>query len=235
MMRMKKMAGVVLGCGAALLTSPVFAVGAGDVLVRLGAAWVVPNDSSGSVQVGGVPIPGSEVGVSSSVSAGLTLSYLVTDNIGIGLLGAWPFLHDIKGKGTLSPLGTIGNTRQLPPTLTLQYHFLPQADIRPYIGIGFNYTAFFNTHSSSSLEAALGGPTSIKLQNSWGAAGEVGVDVTLVDDWFFNASVWYVGIGTKATLTTTTFTGCCVANISSTVNDVDINPWVFMVGFGRRF
>ena len=232
-MRMKKMAGVLLGCGAVLSTSPVFAVGAGDVLVRLGAAWVVPNDSSGSVKVEGVPIPGSEVGVSSSLSAGLTLSYLVTDNIGIGLLGAWPFQHDIKGKGTLATLGVnkVGSTSQLPPTLTLQYHFLPQADIRPYIGVGFNYTAFFNTNSTSALEAALGGPTNIKLQNSWGAAGEVGVDVTLVDDWFFNASVWYVGIGTKATLTTTRG----VNVITSTVNDVDINPWVFMVGFGRRF
>ena len=57
------------------------------------------------------------------------------------------------------------------------------------------------------------------------------MDVTLVDDWFSNAAVWCVGIGTKATLTTTTLAG----NISSTVNDVDINPWVFMVGFGRRF
>lgn len=230
-MYMKKIAGVLLGLGAALLTSPAFAVGAGDVLVRLGAVWVVPNDSSGNVKLGGIPIPGSEVGVSSAVSAGLTLSYMVTDNIGIGLVGAWPFQHDIKGKGTLATLGTIGTTKQLPPILTLQYHFLPQADIRPYIGVGLNYTIFFNTNSSSSLETALGGPTNIKLQNSWGPAGEVGVDVTLVDDWFFNANVWYVGIGTTAHLTTTTLGG----NISSTVNDVDINPWVFMVGFGRRF
>lgn len=55
--------------------------------------------------------------------------------------------------------------------------------------------------------------------------------MTLKDDWFFNASAWYVAIGTKATFTTITLIG----EVIGTVNDVDINPWVLMVGIGKRF
>jgi outer membrane protein len=189
--------------------------------VRAGAAWVVPNDDSGNVS----GIPGSEVSVDSAVSLGVTLGYMVTNNVGIGLLAAWPFEHDIQGERSISGLGRIATIKQLPPTLTVHYHFLPEGSIRPYVGAGLNYTWFFDEDASSSLEGALG-PTSIDLDNSWGLAGEAGVDVTLKDNWFLNASVWYLDINTTAALKT---------DIAKLKVDVDINPWVFMIGVGTKF
>ncbi len=67
------------------------------------------------------------------------LEYLLTPNIGIELLAAWPFQHIVKLNGTEAAV-----TRQLPPTLSLQYHFLPQAPISPFVGVGLNFTRFFN-------------------------------------------------------------------------------------------
>ena len=123
-------------------------------------------------------------------------------------------------------LGDIGDAKVLPPTLSLQYHFLPDADFNPFVGIGLNYTTFFSESASSSLEAALGGPTSIELDDSFGVAGQIGVDWAVREDWFANATLWYVDMSTEATLNT--------GGVIRTV-DVDIDPWVFMFGAGIRF
>lgn len=222
-MRINKTALALLGLSTTLLTGSALAaddgnrVKAGDVLVRVGAAGVYPNDDSDNLK--GLP-NGYEVGVGNAWSAGLTVSYMATDNIGVGLLAAWPFKHDIRGEKDISSLGDIGSTKQLPPTLTLQYHFPLLETVKPYVGVGLNYTWFFDTDGKGPV-------TDLDLDNSWGWAVEAGVDVTLYNNWFFNVSGWYIDIDTKADAT--------IANTTKTSVDVDIDPWVVMVGFGRRF
>ncbi len=210
------------GLCAALSTSSAVAVETGDFIVRAGPAWVLPNDSSSNV----TGIPNSKVGVGDGVALGLNFTYMVTDNIGIELLAATPFTHNLTGEGSIAALGTIGETKQLPPTLTLQYHFNPHPNIKPYLGVGINYTTFFSESSTASLNNALGGPTSIDLEDSWGASGELGVDFMLNGGWLINAAAWYTGISTTATLNT--------AGAIRKV-DVDINPWVLFVGVGKQF
>ncbi len=111
----------------------------------------------------------------------------------VELLGAWPFKHDINGSGTIAGAGKVAETKQLPPTLVLNYMFNPQSNIRPYIGAGINYTTFFSTKTTGALAG-----TDMKLDDSWGAAADAGVDVDINKDWFFNASVWYMNITTTA-------------------------------------
>lgn len=215
------------GLCAALSTSAAVAVETGDFIVRAGAAWVLPNDSSSNVTGINVPtIPNSKVDVNDAVAFGINFTYMVTDNIGIELLAATPFSHDLEGQGSIAALGTIGETKQLPPTLTLQYHFNPHPNIKPYLGVGINYTTFFSESTTASLDNALGGPTSIELEDSWGASGELGVDFVLNGGWLINASAWYTGISTTATLNT--------AGAIRKV-DVDINPWVLFFGVGKQF
>lgn len=69
---------------------------------------------------------------------------MIKENIAIELLAATPFSHDIKGTGALAGVGKVGETKQLPPTLSVQYHFSPKASVRPYVGAGINYTIFFS-------------------------------------------------------------------------------------------
>lgn len=201
-----------------------FAHEAGNVMVRVGAATVSPNDSSGAV----TGLAGSGVGVNSNTQLGLTLTYMLTDNIGLGLLAATPFSHTVSGTGTLAGV-TVGKAKHLPPTLTVQYHFgKKNSTFNPYVGVGVNYTVFFSDDADAEVIAALGANSAgLSLSNSFGLAAEAGVDVKISDNWFLNAAVWYIDIDTTATLTPDT-------GIIRKV-DVDIDPWVFMVGFARRF
>ena len=144
---------------------------------------------------------------------------MATDNIGVELVGAYPFTHTIRGDGAISGLGKIGDTKQLPPTLLAQYYFFPKSPIRPYIGAGLNYTIFFDTNAKRPLD-------NLDLTNSWGYAGEVGVDVDLNKDWFVNVSSWYMDIKTRAKAQ--------IGDVT-TKSHVNIDPWVLMFAIGTHF
>lgn len=225
---MKKMVmGSVVLMGAAMGAQ---AYEAGDLIVRGGAATVAPNDSSSDVTLNGAPVPttGSEVRVDSDTQLGLTATYMVTPSVGVELLAATPFRHNITANSTLSAVShDIGSTEHLPPTLTAQYYFNNSSIVTPYVGLGLNYTTFFHTDVDSGLETALGGHSTMKLSDSWGLAAEGGLDVKLSDNWLLNAAVWYIDIDTTATITST------AGNKVKT--DVKIDPWVYMVGVGYKF
>jgi len=194
----------------------------GSLIIRAGAASVQPDDSSSTV--GGIPDSG--VSVKSNTQLGLTGSYFLSDNLAIGLLASTPFSHDISGTGSLAGLGKVANAKQLPPTLTLQYHFTGSSRAKPYIGAGLNYTLFFDESATASLEGALGGPTDVSLDGSFGFAVEAGADIALANEWYLNLSVWYIDIDTTADVTT----GGTTLSV-----DVDIDPLVWMLGVGKRF
>ena len=209
--------------GLCLTTSlPASAQQAGDILLRLGVASVMPNDDSGDVK----PLSGTGVSVDDATSLGITLTYMVSDTFGIELLGALPFEHDITGnKGAIDGV-EVGTTDQLPPTLVAQYYFQPNSNVRPYVGAGINYTTFLDEEADSELEAIVG-KTKISLDDSFGLALNAGVDVDINEDWYFNTSLWYIDIDTEGTLKT--------AGAGTLEVDVDIDPWVVMIGVGTRF
>ena len=135
--------------------------------------------------------------------------------------------HDAEGTGSLAGLGKLLDARTLPPTLTLQYHFNSSGTVRPYAGIGLNYTLFFNEDATSDLKSVGGGKASVELDDSWGLAANVGVDVAINKDWFINADLKYIDMDTTATIKTNALGRLKV--------DVDIDPWVYGIGIGRRF
>ncbi|MCG9726620.1 outer membrane protein OmpW [Vibrio brasiliensis] len=204
---------------ATLASANAFAHKEGEFVVRGGLAAVVPNDSSGNV----LDTPGSSFSVDSNVQLGLTLGYMITDNISFEVLAATPFSHSISTN--LLNLGEVAETKHLPPTFMLQYYFgEAESDIRPYVGAGINYTVFFDEELNGTGTAA--GLSNLSLDDSWGLAANVGVDYMLNDDWFLNASVWYADIETTAKYT---------AGGQEYSTDVTIDPWVFMIGGGYKF
>lgn len=196
---------------AAALAAPASAHEQGDLLLKIGASQVRPKSSNGSVLNGAV-----DLDIDNSVRPSLTLTYMATRNVGIELLGAWPFKHNVNASGAVG--GQIITSKQLPPTLSLQWHFLPDSTVQPYVGVGLNYTHFFDTKATGALEGA-----KVKLKDSWGIAGQVGMDVKLNDRWFVNADLRYIDISSKVKLN------------GESIGTAQIDPWVATLAVGYRF
>jgi len=151
----------------------------------------------------------------------LTLGYMFTDNIGMELLAATPFQHKIGLKST----GTIAEVKQLPPSLMAQYYFGDKRDkLRPYLGLGINYTTFYDTNFNQTGRDA--GLSDLSVKDSWGVATQAGLDYNLDDNWLINMSVWWMDIDTEVKFKA----GGEQQNINTR-----IDPWVFMFGVGYRF
>ncbi|MEG3116675.1 OmpW family outer membrane protein [Salinicola sp. 4072] len=185
------------------------AYGQGDLFTRFGVAKVEPKSDNGEFDDLNMDV---DVGDDSGFA--FTLGYRFTDKLGIELLAAEPFKHDIALNGD-----NLASTKHLPPTLTLQYYPLGGSDARvqPYVGAGINYTHF----SDEELDVG-----SLDLDDSWGAAAQVGVDLLINDHWALNAAAWYLDIDSDATAT--------VAGTDYDA-DVEIDPVVVMGGLSYRF
>lgn len=195
--------------------------------MRAGAAAVDPREDSGALKVGGAALAGTGVGLDSDTQLGLTVAWMVTSNIGIELLAATPFEHDIAARG-LSGLGidSVGSTRHLPPTLSVQYYPLDAGSaFQPYVGIGLNYTTFFSEKLSGEVKTVLGG-SNLDIDDSVGMAFQLGADWRINERWLVNAAVWRIDIETTVTLDSA---------LGRVKVELDIDPWVYMVGVGYKF
>ncbi|WHO38429.1 OmpW family protein [Sphingobium sp. AP49] len=215
---------ILLGGAVAIaaLASPAQAK-QGDVLIRLRSILVAPNEKSGSVLPG---FPGEKVGVDNAVMPEIDFTYMATDHIGFELIAATT-KHNASGRsGTTGSIGKLASTWVLPPTLTAQYHFLPEGKVRPYVGAGVNYTLFYNENASNALEDAVG-KTKVHMSDSFGWAAQAGIDIDLTDKLFLNLDVKYIDIDTTARLSTS------AAGVQKV--KIDLDPLVFGVGVGMRF
>lgn len=191
---------------------------AGDFLFRAGTATVRPNAGSDNVLGQG------SFNANNNTQLGLTFGYMVTDNIGVELLAATPFRHKVSLAGP-AVNGDIATVRQLPPTLMAQYYFGEKQDkLRPYLGIGVNYTTFFDEKFNDNGKNA--GLSNLDLKDSWGVAGQAGLDYNLDEHWMLNMSVWWMNIETKVRFD---------AGDQHQSVDTRLDPWVFMFGAGYRF
>ena len=124
----RKIAPIAAALAALLAATPALAQSKGDFTVSIGVHNVAPK--SNNADLGG----GARIEVGDSVRPTVTGEYFIADNLGIELIAALPFQHDIDIAG---PAGKVngGSTKHLPPTLSLQYHFgAPDAKIKPFVG-----------------------------------------------------------------------------------------------------
>ena len=203
---------------------------AGDVILRAGAITVDPREDSGDIHAGGAPLSGSKATLDSNTQLGLNFAYMLTDKIGVELLAATPFSHDVGVKNMPAGLealnGKLGSLKHLPPTLSLIYYPLDsKSAFQPYVGAGINYTWFFDTELSSEAEAKTF--SGLDIQDSWGLSAQAGMDYMLTDNIMINAQVRYIDIET----TGTTYLG----GTTKVKVDVDVDPFVYMVGLGYKF
>lgn len=176
----------------------------GDWLLRVGVGNVDPKSDNGDV---------------ASVDSGTALvfngTYFFTPNIGFEILAATPFSHDIK----LAADGTkVGEAKHLPPTFSLQYHFVPEGAFRPYVGAGLNYTLFFDEETSGPLSGS-----NLSLDDSVGLAAQFGADFDVSERMYVNFDVRWMDINTDAELD------------GAALEEVEIDPLVYSLTVGWKF
>jgi outer membrane protein len=228
----------ILAITIAAIFAPTLALAeAGDWVVRIRAVNVSPNEDSVlgktvNKNVAPVMSPGAELTVSDKVIPELDISYYFTKNIAAELILALGTRHNVSIEDdALATVGnqSLGSVNLLPPTLTVQWHFNPDQKFDPYIGAGINYTFMLDRNLKVSSGALTG--SKIKLDSdSWGYALQAGLDINLKDGWLINADIKYVTIDTDVELKNP-----LAGNVWTKIDSLDIDPWVFGIGIGKKF
>jgi outer membrane protein len=233
LMKGSKIACAVAAAAMTCAGNGALAYEAGDFIGRVGVATVAPHEDSDAIIIPTSPatVLPDGVGLDSDTQLGLAGTYMLTSHIGVEILAATPFRHTIK----LADIDvTAGSAKHLPPTLSLQYYPLDAKSAwQPYVGAGLNYTTFFSEDVHSELNATLASvlgvasvDAELKLDDSWGIALEAGVDYRLTEQFGINVAVWWVDIDTRATVS---------VGATDVKFDVDIDPWVYMIGAVYKF
>ena len=199
-----KMTRSLAGAAALLAAGSTALVAAPDanaqLMVRGRVLNIAPQESSSPLKLG----------VSNEVTPELDLSWFFTPNIAIELILATQ-RHTVTNAGA-----NVGTVKHLPPTLLLQYHFMPSQDFKPYVGVGLNYTRFYDVDLA-------GGALTVD-KSSTGGAIQVGFDYRLSGKWYLNVDVKKIWIETDVKTAAGAF-----------VSSLKIDPVAFGVGVGYKF
>ncbi|ADJ64676.1 OmpW family protein [Herbaspirillum seropedicae] len=193
---------------ASSFAAPVFAQEAQSPwLVRVRAVHLSPENKSDPINGQGAS---DLITINSKTIPEVDISYFFTKNIAAELVLTYPQEQDVRLNGS-----KIGTFKHLPPSLLVQYHFMPDSAFSPYVGAGINYTRISSVNISGGLQ----------LDNSsFGGALQIGADYKINKNWLINFDIKKVQISSDVK----TAAG---AKISS----VKIDPWLIGVGVGYRF
>jgi outer membrane protein len=180
----------------------------GDWVLRVGAHNVDPKSNNGRLAGGTLQ---AEIG--SDIKPTFMLEYFLSRNLGFEILAALPFKHDVKLNGAKA-----ADVKHLPPTLSLSWHFNPEGRISPFVGVGVNYTTFFDIHETGPLTG-----TQLALKKSWGAALHAGVDFAIDERWSFMLDARWMNIESEARVN------------GVKVGTVKIDPLVYGFAVGYKF
>lgn len=194
----------------ALAMVPAFAQ-AGDVgpwQFKVGVHAVDPKSDNGSLAGGAL-----DTTINTVWRPSIALEYYFSPNLGLEVLGALPFRHDVRLNGARS-----ASVKHLPPTVTLQWHFAPGEKVNPFVGLGLNYTRFFSIEETGPLAG-----TQLNLDASWGLAAHAGIDFAVSDRWSVGIDARWIDIDAEAKVN------------GAKVGTVNIDPLVYGISFGYRF
>jgi len=205
---------MLMAAAAMLVAGAAQAQSAGSNLISLGWFRVMPTGSADPLtldSVNGIPFGQVQSGTGAKVEAadtlGIAFTHFFTDNIAGEIVAGVPPKHDISGEGVFAQYGKLGSVRQWSPAVLVQYHFFDaKAKIRPYVGIGVNYTWFTEAQvTNQAFVSGVSGPgatMSASAKPSWNPVFNVGANYAINDNWFVGLSVSYLPLSTTATFTT---------------------------------
>ena len=213
---------------------------AGDIVVRLRATHVSPDESSSlgattDATYAGNPFSAAalygsssaELQVGSNTIPEIDFSYYFTKNIAAELILAIGTRHDVSispGNGAVNK--NLGSVNLLPPTLTAQWHFMPDTTFDPYVGAGVAYVLGMDRSLTANAPGVGSFPIRID-RNMFGGVLQAGLDINLKDKWLINFDVKKLWVGTDVELD--------LGTGFKKIDSLDIDPWVVSIGFGKKF
>ncbi len=199
--------------GVLTIVQPQAQADQGDWLVHIRALDIQPRNQSDPIPA--LAVSANAITLNNKWAPEIDLSYFLLHNIALELILTYPQRHDVSLNGA-----KIGTAKHLPPTLTVQYHFIPDGKFRPYLGAGINYTHF------SDVNLSVPGVGQLDMdRSSWGRALQAGFDVEVGENKFINFDVKKIYISSDVKLAAT----------GATVSHVRLDPLVLGVGFGWKF
>jgi outer membrane protein len=203
-------------CALATITAGAAAQGT-RATVDLGVAYTSMGDSTvDSFQ--GAP-PQASIDAGSATSLLLSAEFLATPNIGVQLSTTLGGTVEFRGAQSIAAAGELARGTLYAGTLFVNWHFFDEANaLRPFLGVGVNYTSFSGVSGSGGLSA--------NLSNSWSAALQGGARYAFDRHWSVVGS-----IGLNWARTDLELSGAGVTRSA----DVSLRPVVATLGVGYSF
>ena len=199
---------LMIAAALVALGGPALAQSQGEWTLGLGLANVNPKSDNGTLAGGTVPTD-----IDSSTRPTITAEYFIRDNLGVELLAALPFRHAITSNGV-----EIGTVKQLPPVLSLQYHFDATKQFKPFVGLGVNFAGFWDGDARGPLAGS-----ELRVKNSWGLAAHLGGDYWINDRAAIRADLRWIDIDSNVELNGTR------------IGKVEIDPLVVGISYVMKF
>jgi len=208
-----------LAAGALLASCNAFA-GEGDWMVRARAVNIDWADQSDPVPA--LAVPANAIRPGGKTIPEVDISYFLTRNIAAEMILTYPQKHTVHVTQSAAGAFDAGSFKELPPTLTLQYHFMPEGQFRPYVGAGINYTRVMRINLAP-LNSISGGVNSLS-RSSLGGALQVGFDIKIGANSYLNFDVKKAYI--RADLSNSTL---------GKLSTLRLDPLLVGIGYGFRF
>ena len=176
---------------------------------------------------------GVRVGDASTVGFGMVVP--LGGHYSAELAAGIPPAHKVYGTLFISGFGQISTVKQVSPTAFVNYHFSDGGlGLAPFVGLGLNYTKFTDAHSTASGDAASGGPTKIKLSDSFGLAVHGGLTYKIDQNWSIVSTVAYADVHSDLRATTQARLGPGPSEVVRTTR-IDFRPVVYTLSVGYTF
>jgi len=185
-------------------------------MIRARALYLQAHNKSDAFFIPGSPpslVPENAARTNDRWTPELDAEYFFSSHWSSELAITYPQTHNLLLNTAAGGSGKVGTFRMMPDFLTLKYNFLPDAIVRPYIGLGINVTSFNGDRA---------GPYRLS-QTTGSAAAQGGFDIKMSEHLFFNADVKFARARPVLDLD------------GERIGHLKVDPLLFGIGIGYRF
>ncbi len=187
-------------------------------IVKAGLIRYDTHSKTSGIKGIGIP-PGADATTGDATTLIFVYERLLTPNVGVELVLGIPPRLKANAAGSVAFLGDdILSAKNVAPTVIANYHFGNVGDtLRPYVGVGVNYTRFTGIRSSLAPK--------VEMSDSVGLVVQAGANYMLSREWGLFASVAKVQVKTDLVATASTV-------LTTTI---DFRPITYSFGVAYRF